>query len=250
MKLSPQEKADRRAAFRRMGLAGKLEYIFAYYKLPLVLVLIAGIIAASVISRLVSRKNELLYVAFVNVAAGDDLRALFTDGFVQAVGEDPGSSEVYAYTGLYISEAPAEENHEYSYASRLKMLAAMNAKQVDVVLLNRESYDMFSRSGYLLDLEELLRREAPELLPEAAAYFTENDIVLEDNAIEMELGTADAYQAETVSSVNALEVSAAPLLRPAGFQEPVYLGVIANSPRLPAAAAYIRYVLAPESRPG
>ena len=100
--------------------------------------------------------------------------------------------------------------------------------------------------GYLLDLNELLQKEAPELLPDAAAYLTENEVILEDNAIEMELGTADAYQAVTESAANALEVSAAPLFVPAGFPEPVYLGVIANSPRLSAAIAYIQYVLFPD----
>lgn len=249
MKLSPQEKADRKAAFRRMTVAGKLEYIFAYYKLPLVLILIALIAVGTVISHAIRRKNELLYLALINVAVSDELEEQLTEGFVGALGEDPGKNEVYAYTGLYISDNPAEENHEYSYASRLKMLAAMNAEQVDVVLLNRESYDLFSHSGYLLDLNELLQKEAPDLLPDAAAYLTENEVILEDNAIELELGTADAYQAVTESAANALEVSRAPIFTGAGFPEPVYLGVIANSPRLSAAAAYLQYVLFPERPP-
>jgi len=249
MKLSPQEKADRKAAFRRMTVAGKLEYIFAYYKLPLVLILIAAIAVGTVISHAIRRKNELLYLGFLNVSVGDELLERLTEGFVGVLGEDPKKNEVYAYTGLYISDNPAEENHEYSYASRLKMLAAMNAEQVDVVLLNREAYDLFSHSGYLLDLGDLLQREAPELLPDAAAYLTDNDVVLEDNAIEMELGTADSYQAMTESAANALEVTEAPIFRGAGFPEPVYLGVIANSPRLSAAVAYIQYVLFPGPPP-
>ena len=245
MKLTPEEKAERRAAFRRMDLPGKLEYIFAYFKLPLVLLLIALIAAGTVLSHAITRKNELLYLGLINVAVSEDMQERLTGGFVDAMGADPRKNEVYPYWGLYISDAPAEEYHEYSYASRLKMLAAMNAKQVDVVLLNRESYDLFSHSGYLLDLAELLQEEDPALLRGAAPYLTENDVILDDNAIEMELGTADAYAAETVPVRNALEVSGTPTLAPAGFPEPVYLAVIANSPRQTEALAYIRYILAP-----
>ncbi len=248
MKLSPQERADRRAAFRRMGLAEKLGYILAYYKLPLVLILIAAIAAGSVITRLATRKNELLYLALVNVSVGDDLTDSLTDGFVAAMGEDPGESEVYVYAGLYLSENPAEENHEYSYASRLKLLAAIDAEQLDVVLLNREAYDLLSRSGYLLDLHDLPGTEDAPPLSDAAAYLTENDVILDDNALEVRLGTADAYEAVTVTAVNAVEISSLPLFAPAGFSEPVYLGVIANSPRLPAAAAYIARILSPAPR--
>ena len=243
MRLTPQEIADRKAAFRRMSLPERAEYIFAYFKLPLVLLLIALIAAGTVIFHAITRKNELLYLSLINVAVSEEAEGLLTEGFVGAWGADPRKNEVYAYTGLYISDHPPEEYHEYSYASRLKMLAAMNAKEVDVVLLNRESYDLFSRSGYLLDLRELLGESAPDLLAQASPFFTENDVVLEDNAIELELGTADAYEAVTASSVNALEVSGTPIFAAAGFREPVYLGVIANSPRLPEALAYIRYIL-------
>lgn len=243
MKLSPQEKADRRAAFHRMSVPEKLEYILAYYKLPIVLVLIALIFFGTVISHAVTRKNHLLYLGFVNVSVGEDLEDRLTDRFLEAADADPKRNDVYTYTGLYLSDHPAEENHEYSYASKLKMLAAINAKQMDVVLLNREAYDICSHSGYLLDLSEFLQQEAPDLHELAASCLSENDVVLSDNAIEMELGTADAYRAEVETVVNGLEVSGLPAFRTAEFQEPVFLCVIANSPRLSEILDYMGYIL-------
>ena len=250
MKLTPEERAERRAAFRGMTVPEKLEYIFAYYKLPLVLLLIAAIVLGSVLTRLITRKNELLYLGFINVSAGETLQASLTDGYVDAVGADPRKNEVYVYAGLYVSDAPAEENHEYAYASKLKVFASVNAKQMDVVLLNREAYDIFSHSGYLAELTGLLQSEDPALISQAEAYFSENEIILEDNAIEMQLGTADTYEAVTAASVNGLEISGAPFFRDAGFHEPVYLCVIANTPRPSEAAAYIRYILSDEGNNG
>ena len=243
MKLTAQEKADRKAAFALMSIPEKLEYVFAYYKLPLVLLLIGLIFAGSVLSRQITRKNELLYLGLVNVAAGEDMQERLTGGFVRTQEADPRKNEVYLYADMYISDDPPAEYHEYSYASKLKILAAIDAKEMDVVFLNRESYDIFSRNGYLLDLSVLLTKEAPGLLPEAGPLLTENEIILEDNSIEMELGTADSYQAQTMSQSNALEVTSVPVFASAGFQEPVFLGVIANSPREKEASAYIQYIL-------
>ena len=244
MKLSPQEKADRRAAFHRMSVPEKLEYILAYYKLPIVLVLIALIFLGTVISHAVTRKNHLLFLGFVNVSVGEDLEDRLTDRFLEATGADPKRNDVYTYTGLYLSDHPAEENHEYSYASKLKILAAINARQMDLVLLNREAYDICSHSGYLLDLSEFLQQRGdPELYGLAASCLSENDVVLSDNAIEMELGTADAYRADVETAVNGLEVSGLPAFRTAEFQEPVFLCVIANSPRLSEILDYMGYIL-------
>lgn len=242
MKLSAQERAAWKAAFRQMSLAEKLAYILSYYKLPLVLGLIAVVVLASVVSHTLTRKENLLYVAYVNVSAGDNLNALLSDGFVAYAGADPKKNRVYTYTGLYLSENPAPENHEYSYASRLKVLGAVNAKQLDVVLMNRESYDIFSGSGFLLPLSDFIAENAPALYGELAACLVENDVILEDNAIEYNLNEADSYRAMTEASANALELSGFPALAGAGFSDAVYLGVIANSQRLPACLDYITYL--------
>ena len=47
MKLSKQEKAAQWAAFRDMDRAEKLEYVFAYYKAPILLCLLVLIILGS-----------------------------------------------------------------------------------------------------------------------------------------------------------------------------------------------------------
>ena len=242
MKPAVQERRARRAAFRRMSRRGKLEYLLAYYKLPLALGLGAVLVLASVLAHAAARREALLYVAYVNVSVGDSLQTRLSEGFVDAAGADPKQYRVYTYTGLYLSEAPAAENHAYSYASRLKVLAAVDAKQLDAVLMNREAYDIFSRSGYLLPLPPLLAEHDPAVYARLAGCLTENDVVLEDNALEYRLNEADSYTEVTERSLNAIEITDFPLVRDAGFPEAVYLGVIANSERLPACLAYIEYL--------
>lgn len=242
MRLSEKEKAANRAAFRAMNLQDKAEYIFAYYKLPLVLALIAVVALGSVTRWLITHKEPLLYVAYVNVVPDERLDETLTTSFVQAEGKSPRRSEVVCFRELYLSRNADSQSHQYAYASRLKVLAAVDAEQLDVVLMNQESYDLLSGSGFLLDLEDT-QAKTQALPSEAEPLLATNTVILSDNRIEVELNEADTYEAETVEQTNALDVSALSLFADYPEDESFYLGIIANTPRLDESLAYLRYVL-------
>ena len=237
MKLSEKEKAANRAAFRSMNLGQKAEYIFAYYKLPLVLALVAIVTVSSITRWVITHKQAILYVAYVNVVPDEHLDETLTKDFVAAEGYSGLKSEVVCYRDLYLSQDADQQSHQYAYASRLKVMAAVDAEQLDVVLMNREAYDLLSASGYLLDLE------AAQLPSDAKGLLTTNTVVLSDNAIEVELNEADTYEAETLEQTNALEVSGLSLFADYPSDESFYLGIIANSPRLDESLAYLSYVI-------
>jgi hypothetical protein len=75
-----------------------------------------------------------------------------------------------------------------------------------------------------------------------ASYITENLVILEDNAIDVNLGTAEEYTAVTESVPNALNLSELPLFTAAGFSGDVYLGIIANTPRLSECVEYLTFL--------
>ena len=237
MKKSPEEKAALKAAFRAMRPAAKLDHIWTYYKWPILLLLIALLALGSVVRRQLTKKEPVLYTALANVAIGSDLEEGLTGGFLREIGADGRRQEVYLYRDLYLSEDADVINHEYAYASRMKAMGAIQAQRMDVVIMNREAYDLFSASGYLLDLDELLAGE-----PTLAPYLRENTVVLSDNAIEWQLNEAESHEVVTDTVRNGLELTQLPLFQAAGFEEELYLGVIANSPRTAAAIQYIQYL--------
>ncbi len=243
MKLTRQERAALRAAFQKMSLADKAEYIYSYYKLPILLGLIALFLLCSAVYQQLTKKEAVLYLACINVSVGDDLGAELNGGFISASGADPKKAEVSLYHGLYLSDDPSPENHEYGYASKLKLMAAIEAKQLDVVLMNQEAYDIFSQKGYLLDFHRLLSSN-DSLRRYLEPYLTANTVILEDNAVEYALNEVHQYQAVTEEVTNGINVSIFPMLWESGFSDSVYLGVVANSPRLPAAIQYIEYLAA------
>ena len=241
MKLSPKERAARQEAFRQMTPMAKLEYIWTYFKAPILLVLTAVIILGSVISDQLAKKEHLLYAAGVNVAVSKDLEADLNQGFVSGIGANPQRAEVYYYWDLYLSDDPTVENHEYVYATRMKLIATIQAKELDLVLMNREAYDMMSRSDYLLELPELLAQN-PALYEQLAPYLITNTVVIEDDSAEFNLGDAEEYVEIREDAVNGIELTQFPLFRKAAFSDSVYLGIIANSPRLDACLDYIAYL--------
>ena len=239
MRLTEAERAENREALAHMSLAQRLDHIFEYYKFPLVLILIAVVAVGSVIYYRLTRKAPMLYVGYANISVGDTLDAALGEGYVRAAGENPRKSEVRLYRALYLTMDASAQNHEYAYASRLKVLAAMASGQLDVLLMNREAYDIMSADGYLMPLEDLLEGE---LARRAADGLVENTVVLEDNEIEHNLDESVPYRAVTEAVKNGLRLTAFPLFESAGLSGDVFLGVIGNSARRDAVLRYIDYL--------
>ena len=185
---------------------------------------------ASGIHNALTQKSPVVYLAYLNISVGDDMDGYLSDGFISDLGRNPEKEEVYRYFNLYVSDNPSAENHEYAYTSGLKLLAAINAKQLDLVLMNKEAYDLCSANGYLLDLAHVSSFD--NLPTDIQALITENLVIQEDNSIEFSLGETDSYTAVTQTVANAWNVSSLPQFQQAGFSGDVYLGIIANTPRL------------------
>ena len=240
MKLSEKEKAALKAAFRAMGPGEKLGYVWEYYKWPILLGLVALLVLGSALHRNLTKKEPVLYLAMANVALGEDLQRDLTEGYLLEAGLGEKRQEVYLYLDLYLSDNADTLNHEYAYASKMKLMGAVSAQKLDLVLMNREAWDLLSRGGYLLELDSAGFSEA--LLP----FLRENEVILSDNSIEYQLGEASEQIVETRTAANALEVVAFPVFASAGFPEPVYLGLVANSPRTAACLDYLSYLISEE----
>lgn len=242
MKLPESEREFNRAAFRAMSVAEKADYIFAYYKLPLVLILIAAIALGSVIYRAITHKDAVLYAAYCNVVPNSESDAALTEGYIAAIGSNPAKNAVECYRELYISNDDSLQNHEYAYASKLKLYAAIDGEQLDVVIMNKEAYDLLSAWGFLLDLEQACAQSAAGYGAVEAA-ITSNTVVVSSNRVEVELGEASELVSETYESPNAVVAANNPLFASFAADDVIYLGIIANTPRLESSLGYLRYVL-------
>ena len=241
MSLNAAERADLQAAWQKMTWPQRLRYLWGYYKWPALVVALLLAAAVSYTHHVVTQKKPLLYLGAANVALGDDLLAALDAGFVTAQGQDPKRAEVTLYRDLYLTQDASDANHEYAYASRLKVMASVTAQELDLVLMNREAYDVLSHQGYLLPLPDLLGQD-PALAARLDDCLCENTVILEDNSIEVDLGEAEEYIAETEQAVNGIDAAGFAKFAGAGFSGDVYLGVIGNTPRGDMVLAYIDWL--------
>lgn len=242
MKRTAKQREAERRAFRHMSKAEKIDHIFTYYKLPIFTVCVVLAIFLQAGIRALTKKETVLYLAYANVSFGDTLHGELTDGYMTYSGTDVKKNEFIEFPDLYLSDEASTENHQYAYASKMKVLGSISAKQMDIVFLNKEAYDLMSVSGFLMDLKGI--KEADALLYQRLEpYLTENSVILEDNSIDYDLGKASEYYSVTEEHTNALSVSSLPMFRRAVIDDDVYAAVIANSPRIPAVLSYLEYLL-------
>lgn len=232
----PEEKdrRDAREAFRALSPRAKAEHIFTYYKWYILLAAAVLLIAAFEIGRFVTRREPAVYLALANVSVGADLDRALTEGYLASAGLDAKKYEVTVYHGLYISDTAEGEAHKSAYASRIKLMAAVESKTLDVLLMSGQAYDLMSGAGYLLELDGVLTGDAAERI-------VENEVVLEDNDLEYTLGEAPERVVTTEPRRNAAK------LLISGFDEPVYAAITANTPRPEESARYIEYLLTLEA---
>ena len=239
MKLSEKEKAARREAFQKMNTQDKMNYIFSYYKAYIIIPLIVLIALGRFVYVRLNRKEEVLYLALVNVASGETFNDALTDGFLSAVFEKPDKKTVILYQGLYLSDDASVDNNQYAYASRIKLLGSIETKKLDLVIANKEAYDILSLSGYLYDLSELLNEE------ELSAFSTSlvcNGVLINDNRIDHLLDENVSIDDSVFQVLNGIDLSAFPLIEKTDFSDTLYLCVIANTQRQDIISSFIHYL--------
>ena len=241
MRRDETDRIAARASYEQLSPREKAAHIWLYYKWYILLGITALLILGSVVNRILHKKEAALCLAMTNVTLNDTLMEQVTTDWLTDCGLDPDKSEVVLYSNLYLANDAVGEAHKAAYATQIKLMAAVEEKKLDAVLMSRQALDILSGRGYLLEVSALLAGE-PELLQEVEPLLTENVVVLDDNAIEYQLGEAEAYEEVTVTAVNAVRLDELPLFADSGFQEPLYLGFVAPTPRQDACVAYLRYL--------
>lgn len=221
----------------------KVQYIWDYYKLPIVVLCIFLYIITYSLYGHFTHKETVLYTALVNVSASESLTAQLSTDFLDFIDTDTSKETMQLYTGLYLTDDETNPYHEYTYASRMKILASIDGEQLDVVLMNKEAFDAFSQNGYLCDLMELLSDKDTVLLNECKPDLVTNTIILEDNSVDLQFDPSITYQAVTEEHPFGLDMSQSGLIGKSMFDDTVYLGIIANSPRKETAIDYIKYLM-------
>ena len=223
-------------------LSSKIQYIWDYYKVPLFIAALVIYIIGYIGFRYATHKDILLYIAAVNTpvekAAEEYIRSFpESDHAAPDASGERGrkNADVSLVKDLYLVSDPDSEYHQYVYASRLKILAAIEAEKLDIVLADREAMDAFAAQGFLMPLESVFSDD-----PQILERLETGNVILEDNHLDVLLDESIPYEAVTKAEKSYLDLSGLNTFPGIPEDRPVYLGIIANTPRQDEAAAFVR----------
>lgn len=206
-------KTEEKNTFRSLSPGKKVRYILDYYKLPLFLTALVLLICVSVIHAKMTRKDAVLGVAAVNFEAGPALTRKLSTDFLTEAGIDPGRSKIN-FAGKLVLTGKDEDVSGYAYASSLKIIAMIEAEQMDVAIMNEKAYRIFLAGNYLQKLD----RGITASLPKDTAVLSE-----EGKAVICRNGSG--------------------IFQDSGISGDLYIGIIANTRHPDTAASYLHYLL-------
>ena len=194
--------------FSQLNKKQKLQYILDYYKIHIIVTAAIICILFSII-RTVQKNHDIdLYVAYVNIAADDSL--------LESI-DDATCLNISNYTNLLITEDPASDNLEYAYASSIKLMSAISAGKLDIIVADSYGIKMAENAGYLTNPKDYLESKNPALANLLENYFIEDESHI-------------PY---------AIDLSYSNLFVQAGFSEPIYIGIVASDEVSPEVSDYL-----------
>ncbi|MCR4654134.1 MAG: hypothetical protein K5744_10680 [Eubacterium sp.] len=206
-------KTEEKKVFRSLSPKARVRYILDYYKLPLFLTALVLLICVSVIHAKMTRKDAVLGVAAVNFEAGPVLTRKLSSDFLTEAGIDPGRNKIN-FAGKLVLTGKDEDVSGYAYASSLKIIAMIEARQMDVAIMNEKAYRIFLAGNYLQKLDRGITDSLPK-----------------DNAVLSEEGKAVICRNNSG------------IFRDSGISGDLYLGIISNTDHPDTAASYLHYLL-------
>lgn len=138
-------------ALKQLHGKAKLQYLWDYYKLPFIIICIVLYILVYNIHGQLVKKTTVLSIAFININMSESLSQHLTSDFLDFEHLSAKKNEICTYDNLLIQENPDSENLEYAYASSARLLAAIDAKKIDLAFMNREAMEQLNKKGYLSD---------------------------------------------------------------------------------------------------
>lgn len=135
----------------------KLEYIWDYYKLPILLFLFTLLFIGSFVHAKVTAKEYVLQGMFLNSVAEIDTAEQFKQDYLANCPIDPSEEDVFFDTSIYYSNDSSADTT--SYQSMQVISARIAAGEIDFMVAEDSILTNFSYNGYFYDLREVLSEE-------------------------------------------------------------------------------------------
>ena len=186
-KFSVRVKKERKKIKEMKGIKAKADYIWDYYKVP-ILGTIIGIIAVVSLVRsiLANNYNTSLYVSYVNCVSVDlrDSTKILDDTLTTWLGID-GVDDRVSVDGYYRIDPDTYSDETYTSSQKLSMLIATQSS--DCYFGDELFTKTWDNISYLIDLEEILPEELLNKVKDRLVYYPDGETG-EEHAVGVDLG--------------------------------------------------------------
>ncbi len=241
---------EEREAIKHGTAKQKYQYFKDYYRMPLIIALLACTFIGILVYQFVTRKDSAFYAVLLNCSPYEE-NEWFTEEYTQCAGIDLNKVNVTLDTNIYFK---LNSNDEDSYITTQKLDTYVGARQLDMMLGAGEEFAHFANSILFTDLREVL---SPEQIQKYEPYFYYVDAALwqNDGSVqgasgldpakipdprnpqEMERPVPVAIYIESIEKLNR-----AYYFKNAG--DGIAVGIYANAPHPDNAIAFLDYLFA------
>ncbi|GLC83187.1 hypothetical protein [Lacrimispora brassicae] len=162
---------------KNMSAKDKFWYIWEYYKIPIIIVIVAVALIFSIGSAVYNNRFEtaLSCVILNSSPAGeaDSVDDYFNQGFRQFIDlkEDVKIDVDYSMSPTFDESSM----NEFTYAQLAKITAMISSKGLDVMIGKPDTMDHFGEMGGFVDLKELLPADLYDKMKENLYFITDQE---------------------------------------------------------------------------
>lgn len=191
-----EKKAIEKEKLKTMGFREKVDYIWTYYRLPIVASVIILCLIVSFVHNIITMKDTLMYSMVINANTYDNAEEendssqpkLFQD-YMNVKGYDLDKYQIDVNTTLMFD--PAEDPAYSDTRSYSVLTTLMMSGTVDNVMADKNIFDALANSGFLASLTNYLTPEELEAQKDHLIYATDPEteetfpvgISLDDSAV-------------------------------------------------------------------
>ena len=244
------EKEKEKAAFKKMTFKEKAGHIVMYYRYQILIGIAVIAILAWALNHYVinpPKKSSLTLLFHTSVMDSDkvpDVQAALNEAFPELCTED---KEV---TVMTLATATGGDP-QIEYATVMKAMAMVSAKELDLIIADKETGLNDVASEYLKPLNEVFTEEEMARLRELADQQVqvdedEDEEEREPGIVEAELVTTDIETEEKIVSgpyPYLINISNNETIREIFYGQDIYVGIVTNAANVEAAKDMIWHLL-------
>lgn len=200
----------------------KLDYFWDYYKIHCIVVLFSAFLFGSILHGILSQKETVLSIAFINAFPNVEDEILMED-FENWLGLNTKKQQVLLDSSYYIDDTSTSP---YADTYQQKFSTNAMAGQLDVVLADWEKFDFYGNQGFFQDLTPLLSED--EFLQHQGDFYYVN-LPYDDSDQQVPVGIK-------INKVNRIcQTSCYP-------NTEAYFGIITGTEHTDTALSYLNYL--------